>query len=156
MKMKICVLVLLIFAGVSVKAQQRDSVTNEEIHKYAVMMDSLETLKKSRAELSIELAKGNSKITTSRYTQLLPVIDDNNKLIEAKATADEIAYVKDAMTKLTQAQQTFQTTFNDLVAKHVGYDTFNKVKNAIATDNKVKYRYEVELKRINGIFYSKE
>lgn len=156
MKMKICVLTLLVLASVAVKAQKRDSVTNEELHKYAVMMDSLEALKKSRAEMSIRLAKGNAKITPSRYTQLLPIIDDSKKLAEAKATADEIAYVKDAMTKLTQTQQAFQTTFNELVAKYVGYDAYNKVKKAIATDHKVKYRYEVELNRISGVFYSKE
>ncbi len=151
MKMKICVLTLLVLASVLVKAQKRDSVTNEELHKYAVMMDSLETLKKSRAEMSIRLAKGNAKITPSRYTQLLPIIDDSKKLTEAKATADEIAYVKDAMTKLTQTQQAFQTTFNELMTKYVGYDTYNKVKRAIANDKRVKDRFYIESNRINGI-----
>lgn len=151
MKMKISVLVIVLLTTVAAKAQKRDSVTNEELHKYAVVIDSLETLKKSRAEMSTRFAKGNNKITPSRYTQLLPIIDDNKKLSEAKATADEIAYVKDAMAKLTQAQQTFQTTFNELVAKYVGYDTYNKVKKAIAADKHVKDRYYVEINRLNGV-----
>lgn len=151
MKMKISVLVIVLLTTVAAKAQKRDSVTNEELHKYAVVIDSLETLKKSRAEMSTRFAKGNNKITPSRYTQLLPIIDDNKKLSEAKATADEIAYVKDAMAKLTQAQQTFQTTFNELVAKYVGYDTYNKVKKAIAADKRVKDRYYVEINRLNGV-----
>lgn len=151
MKMKISVLVIVLLTTVAAKAQKRDSVTNEELHKYAVVIDSLETLKKSRAEMSTRFAKGNNKITPSRYTQLLPIVDDSKKLSEAKATADEIAYVKDAMAKLTQAQQTFQTTFNELVAKYVGYDTYNKVKKAIAADKRVKDRYYVEINRLNGV-----
>ena len=82
---------------------------------------------------------------------MLPIVDDSKKLSEAKATADEIAYVKYAMAKLTQAQQTFQTTFNELVAKYVGYDTYNKVKKAIAADKRVKDRYYVEINRLNGV-----
>jgi len=151
MKMKISVLVIVLLTTVAAKAQKRDSVTNEELHKYAVVIDSLETLKKSRAEMSTRFAKGNNRITPSRYTQLLPIIDDSKKLAEAKATADEIAYVKDAIAKLTQAQQTFQTTFNELVAKYVGYDTYNKVKKAIAADKRVKDRYYVEINRLNGV-----
>ncbi|MFN8334697.1 MAG: hypothetical protein U0U09_06180 [Cyclobacteriaceae bacterium] len=151
MKMKISVLVIVLLTTVAAKAQKRDSVTNEELHKYAVVIDSLETLKKSRAEMSTRFAKGNNKITPSRYTQLLPIVDDSKKLSEAKATADEIAYVKYAMAKLTQAQQTFQTTFNELVAKYVGYDTYNKVKKAIAADKRVKDRYYVEINRLNGV-----
>lgn len=149
--MKISVLVIVLLTTVAAKAQKRDSVTNEELHKYAVVIDSLETLKKSRAEMSTRFAKGNNKITPSRYTQLLPIVDDSKKLSEAKATADEIAYVKYAMAKLTQAQQTFQTTFNELVAKYVGYDTYNKVKKAIAADKRVKDRYYVEINRLNGV-----
>lgn len=149
MKMKISVLAMVLLAALSAGAQKRDSVTNEELHKYVVVIDSLETLKKSRAEMSTRFAKGNTKITPARYTQLLPIIDDSKKLAEAKATADEIAYVKDAMSKLTQAQQIFQNTFNELVAKYVGYDTYNKVKRAIAADKRVKERYEAELSRVS-------
>lgn len=136
-------------------AQKPDSVTNEELHKYAVMMDSLETLKKQRTELSTRLAKGNSNITATRYSQLLPIIDDQKKLSVSKATPNEIAYVKDALVKLSQEGQKFQTAFTSLLNEYVGYDTYNKVRSAINTNPKVKDRFEVEINRINGIFYSK-
>lgn len=142
---------IVLLAGVSAKAQKADSVTDKEIHVYAVMMDSLETLKATRAEMSSRFAKGNAKITPARYIQLLPIISDKKKLAEAKATPDEIAYVTDALAKLTEAQQKFQNAFNSLVAEYVGYDTYNKVKNAIATNKRVKDRYFVEFNRIKGI-----
>lgn len=154
-RLKFTVFVILLATGYSVTGQKRDSVTNEELHKYAVMMDSLETLKKQRTEMSTRLAKGNSKITASRYSQLLPIIDDQKKLAETKATAVEIAYVKDALTKLNQEGQKFQTAFTSLLNEYVGYDTYNKVRRAISNNPKVKDRFDVEINRINGIFYSK-
>lgn len=150
MNRKILVSMLLVAIMIPAKAQKRDSVTNEELHKYAVVLDSLETLKKQRADLSNSLAKGNTKITPARYTQLLPIIDDAKKLAEVNATADEIAYVKNAMSKLTQAAQTFQNTFNSLVAEYVGYDTYNKVKKAIANDKRVRDRFTAESSRLHA------
>lgn len=153
MRMKIVLIGLLLTACVfTTKAQKPDSVTNEELNRYAVMMDSLETLKKNRNEISIKLAKGNAKITPARYNQLLPIIDDQKKLTAAKATADEVSYVKNALNSLTQEGQKFQTAFTALMNEYVGYDTYNKVKKAIETNKRVKDRYFIESNRIKGIY----
>lgn len=152
MRMKIIFLGALLTINVFItKAQKPDSVTTEELNRYAVMMDSLETLKKHRNEISIKLAKGNVKITPARYNQLLPIIDDQKKLTAAKATADEVSYVKNALNSLTQEGQKFQTAFTSMVSEYVGYDTYNKVKKAIETNKRVKDRYFLESKRLNGI-----
>lgn len=156
MKIKITFLAILLTAGLCAKAQKRDSVTNAELNRYAVMMDSLETLKKNRAQISAKLAKGNTKITPARYTQLLPIVEDQKKLAAAKATPDEISYVKDALKTLTAEGQKFSSTFTSLMSEYVGYDTYNKVKQAVDSDPKVKSRLEVEIYRINGVQYSKE
>lgn len=152
MRVKIILLGVLLTATVlTVKAQKRDSVTNEELNRYAVMMDSLETLKKQRNDISVKLAKGNAKITAARYQQLLPIIDDQAKLTAAKATSDEIAYVKKALTSLMEEGQKFQTAFTSLMNEYVGYDTYNKVKKAIETNPRVKERYTAEMKARNGV-----
>lgn len=156
MKMKITFLAILFIAGLSAKAQKSDSVTSTELNRYAIMMDSLETLKKNRAQISAKLAKGNAKITAARYTQLLPIVDDQKKLTAAKATPDEISYVKDALKTLTAEGQKFSSIFTSLMSEYVGYDTYNKVKQAVESDPKVKSRLEVEIYRINGVHYSKE
>ncbi|CAN0498550.1 unnamed protein product, partial [Phaeothamnion confervicola] len=128
-----------------------DSVTNAELNRYAVMMDSLDVLKKQRSEISSKVSKGNTKITAARYQQLLPIIDDPKKLEAAKATAEEIAYVKKAIASLTEEGKKFQTAFSSLMSEYVGYETYNKVRKAISTDPNVKTRYEAELKRLSGV-----
>jgi len=152
MRMKIILIGVLLTATVSTtKAQKPDSVTSEELNRYVVMMDSLETLKKNRNDISVKLAKGNAKITPARYSQLLPIIDDEKKLAAAKATADEVAYVRNALKSLTQEGQKFQTAFTSLVNESVGYDTYNKVKKAIETNPRVKERYTDAIKALNGV-----
>lgn len=147
----ILIAVLLTVTVFTTKAQKRDSVTSQELNRYAVMMDSLETLKKNRNELSMKLAKGDAKITAARYQQLLPIIDDQKKLAAAKASAEEVTYVKNALAALTKEGQKFQTTFTSLMNEYVGYDTYNKVKKAIETDPRVKDRYTAEIKALNGV-----
>lgn len=156
MRIKFTFLTVLIFTGISAKGQQADSITNEELNRYAVMMDSLEALKKQRNDLSIKFAKGNEKITAARYQQLLPIIDDQKKLADSKASLNEVTYVKKALTDLTEEGKKFQIAFTSLMSEYVGYDTYSKVRKAISINPKVKARYEVELYRINGISYSKE
>jgi seryl-tRNA synthetase len=151
MRMKITFLTILIIVSISAKAQKADSVTNEELNRYAVMMDSLETLKKQRNDISTKLAKGDTKITAARYQQLLPIIDDQKKLAAAKASSDEIAYVKKALTSLTEEGQKFQTAFTSLMNEYVGYNTYNKVRKAIETNKHVKDRYTAEMKARNGV-----
>jgi hypothetical protein len=134
----------------SAQAQKPDSVTTEELTKYVVMMDSVETLKNNLANVSTKYSKGNAKITADRYNKLLPMANDDKKLTEAKATPDEIAYVKKAIAERNQETQKFQDTFTSLMNTYVGYDTFNKVRKAIAADATVKARYDAEMKKRSG------
>lgn len=124
-------------------AQKRDSINNEDLTRYAVMMDSVQSVQKKISNRTIELARGNSKITPARYTALLPLADDQKKLTEAKATSDEIAYVKKALAIRTEDGLKLSNTFEALMNEYVGYDTFNRVKAAIASDPKVKRRYDL-------------
>jgi hypothetical protein len=124
-------------------AQKRDSINNEDLERYAIMMDSVQSVQKKISNRTIELARGNSKITPARYTALLPLADDPKKLTEAKATSDEIAYVKKALAIRTEDGLKLSNTFEALMNEYVGYDTFNRVKAAIASDPKVKRRYDL-------------
>jgi hypothetical protein len=124
-------------------AQKRDSINNEDLTRYAVMMDSVQSVQKKISNRTIELARGNSKITPARYTALLPLADDQKKLTEAKATSDEIAYIKKALAIRTEDGLKLSNTFQALMNEYVGYDTFNRVKAAIASDPKVKRRYDL-------------
>jgi uncharacterized protein (DUF1697 family) len=143
MKRKLILILGLTFITLLASAQKRDSINNEDLTRYAVMMDSVQSVQKKISNRTIELARGNSKITPARYTALLPLADDQKKLTEAKATPDEIAYVKKALAIRTEDGLKLSNTFQALMNEYVGYDTFNRVKAAIASDPKVKRRYDL-------------
>ncbi len=132
----------LTFITLLAGAQKRDSINNADLERYTIMMDSVQNVQKKISDKSIELAKGNSKITPARYTLLLPIADDQKKLAEAKATPDEIAYVKKALAIRTEDGLKLSETFQSLMNEYVGFDTFNRVKAAVASDPKVKWRYD--------------
>lgn len=137
--------------SLSAKAQNADSVTTEELTKYVIMMDSLEGYKRNLTEATAKLTGTNNKISAARYNQLAGIINNPEKLAEAKATQDEITYVKKTVAQRTEETLKLQNAFNTLMNEYVGYDTFNKVRKAISTDPKVKTRYDAEMKKRSSV-----
>lgn len=142
MRRKFILVLGLSFITFLAGAQKRDSISNADLERYAIMMDSVQNVQKKISDKSVELAKGNSKITPARYTALLPIADDQKKLSEARATPDEIAYVKKALAVRTEDGLKLSETFQSLMNEYVGFDTFNRVKKAVESDAKVKWRYD--------------
>ncbi len=145
-----CLVALITLSSLSATAQKADSVTREELTRYVMMMDSVETLKIRLTETTSKLASGNAKISPARYNQLLSIINNTEKLAEAKATTDEIEYVKKTVAIRTEETLKLQNAFTALMNEYVGYDTFNKVRKAIADNPTVKARYEAELAKRKG------
>jgi len=102
--------------GASTQAQ----VTDEELKKYAIAMDSIETLKFQLTGTLNKIAKGNDKISAKRYTTLIPIVNDAAKLAEANATPEEIAYLKQAVTTRNEETIKFQKAFQSLVSEYIG------------------------------------
>lgn len=117
-------------------------VTGDELKRYAVAIDSIETLKDVLTASLNKIAKGNAKISTQRYSALMPIAQDATKLSEAKATSDEIAYVKRAAEIQREETVKFQKAYTALISGYVGDSTFGKVRNALVTDTVLKKTYD--------------
>jgi hypothetical protein len=117
-------------------------VTSDELKRYAIALDSIETLKDALTASLNKIAKGNSKISAQRYTALMPIVQDPTKLSEAKATADEIAYIKRAAEIQREETVKFQKAYTALISGYVGDSTFGKVRTALVTDTVLKKTYD--------------
>src|SRR3989337_1717652 len=71
------------------------AITDEELEKYAVTMDSVNDMKESLLEAITAKVKSNVKLTTARYNELSKIIDDEAALTKAKATPEEISFIKE-------------------------------------------------------------
>lgn len=117
-------------------------VNNDELKRYAIALDSIETLKDALTVSLNKIAKGNSKISTKRYAVLIPIALNATKLSEAKATTDEIAYVKRATEIQREETFKFQKAYTTLISDYVGDSTFGKVRNALVKDTTLKKTYD--------------
>ncbi|MBX2966695.1 MAG: hypothetical protein KF845_11145 [Cyclobacteriaceae bacterium] len=137
---KLCIAFCLMlgFQGVFAQAE----VTDEELKKYAVVMDSVDNMKADLIESISEMVKNNEKVTAARYNELSKIINDETKLAEASAKPEEIEAIKEILKFKDEGTAKIQETFKTLATEHVGAAVFNKVKKAIAEDAETKAKYQ--------------
>lgn len=154
MKKNILLFVFALFAVTSLHAQSdaatQEQVTDEELEKYAVTMDSINDMKQSLLEEITEMVKSNESITNARYNELSKIADDEAALAEAKATPEEIAFIKEVAAKKEEGTARIQETFQSMAKDYVGATSYNKIKKALESDDEVKKRYETFMDKLDG------
>src|SRR5688572_22903928 len=119
----------------SAQAQPDESaISDEELEKYAVMMDSVNGMKKTLLNDITAIVKSNEKMTNARYNELSKIADDQAALTKAKATPEEIATLKAVATKKEEGTAKIQETFQSMAKDYVGASSYNKIKSALETD----------------------
>jgi hypothetical protein len=118
------------------------TITDDDLRKYAEVMDSVETMKETLlSDISTKI-KSNGKIKVSRYNQLSKAVDDEAKLKELKATPEEIAFVKEVGTMKTEGAAKISETVESLATDYVGTEKYNKIKSSLEIDTAMRTRYD--------------
>jgi hypothetical protein len=109
--------------------------TDEDLRKYAEVLDSVDAMKKELlAELTAKV-KSNPKITVSRYMELAKAGEDQAKLAELKATPEEIAFVKEVTEYKNQEAAEISEKVKTLANDYVGIEAYSKIKNQLSWDS---------------------
>lgn len=140
--------VLCLYSFVASSQDAAVTVTDDELKKYAIAMDSVDNMKAELQKTMAELVKSSTKINGARYNVLSKIINDEAKLAEAKATPEEIEGVKEVLAKKDEGTAKIQQAVQSLAKDFVGAAVYNKVKKALA-DPAVKARYDAILAEIN-------
>lgn len=144
----------LFFVVQTINAQDattaQSEITDEELEKYAVTMDSVEDMKASLLEDISEMVEANEKMTNARYNDLSKILDDEAALKEAKATPEEIAFLKEVAAKKEEGTKKIQQTFQTMAKEFVGASSYNKIKAQLKTNPELKKRYETQLDKLGG------
>ncbi|HEX6223547.1 MAG TPA: hypothetical protein VFZ52_04015 [Chryseolinea sp.] len=165
--MKNYVLVFALFLGVhAIQAQtdttQKESapsesaqteggeITDDELEKYAVTMDSVNDMKASLLKDIETMVKGNEKMTTARYNDLSKIVDDEAALAKAKATPEEIAFMKEVAAKKEEGTTRIQETFQSMAKDYVGASAYNKIKKGLASDPELQKRYQSHMDKLGA------
>lgn len=148
MKSKFFIAAVFSYFSFASLAQDSMAVTDEELERYAVMMDSIDEMKAGLMAEITDMVKNNDSISVSRYNDLFKIIDDEARLTEAKATPQEINAVKKIQERKDEGTAEINDTFQKLAKEYVGASSYNKVKKALATDAELKAKYESMLAKL--------
>lgn len=119
-----------------------ENITDEDLRKYAVVMDSVEAMKETLlSDISTKI-KSNGKMKISRYNQLSKAVDDEAKLTELKATPEEIAFVKEVSTMKQDGAAKISETVETMANDFVGTAKYNKIKGSLEVDTALRTRYD--------------
>jgi hypothetical protein len=129
-------------AAATVASADSAAITDEDLKKYAVVMDSVEGMKQSLLSKISTKIKSNGKMKISRYNQLSKAVDDEAKLQELKATPEEIAFVKEVADMKTKGAEEISNQVETLANDFVGVEKYNKIKNTLPLDTQLKMRYD--------------
>ncbi len=140
---KVALLVMLMSMAWVSKGQDAE-ITDEELQKYAIVMDSVEVMKENVKNVISEMVASNEDMTGTRYNELSKIIDDADKLAAAEATEAEIEFIKSVKAKGDELTQEINTTFKTLAVDFIGEGgrTYKKISAALKTDDTVKSRYK--------------
>jgi hypothetical protein len=142
MKIKVLFLFLVVsMIGTAARAQD-EAISDEDVKKYAVAMDSIENMKTHLIETISEMVKSNEDVTASRYNELSKIISDEAKLKEVEATEEEIKFVNAVAEKKEEETSKINEAFQSLARDYIGAKTYNAVKKALKEDAEIKAKYD--------------
>ena len=117
-------------------------VSDEELLKYAVTMDSINEMSASVRNMIADMVKESKTITAARYNELSKIASDEARLTEAKATPEEIAFLKEVADRKAEEMAKINETYQLLAKEYVTAPVFNKVKKALSQEPELKTRYD--------------
>jgi hypothetical protein len=138
---KVLVPGLFVLLALGSKAQTAE-ITDEDLKKYAVTMDSVEAMQESLREIVAEAVRSNTVMPIPRYNELFKLTDDEAKLKEANATEEEIAFLKQIDDLRKVNIERINATYQTLAKDYVGLKAFNAIRKSLQSDQELKARYD--------------
>lgn len=139
---KVLVPCLFMLMALGSKAQTSTEITDEDLKKYAVTMDSVEAMQVSLRELVAKTVQTNTVMEVSRYNQLFKIAEDEAKLKEANATPEEVAFLQQINDLRKINIERINATYQALAKEYVGLKTFNAIRKSLQSDQQLKARYD--------------
>jgi len=139
---KVLIPCLLLLATVASKAQTGTGITDEDLKKYAVTMDSVAAMQESLREIVAETVRANTVMPVARYNELFKIAEDETKLKAANATPEEVAFLKQIDDLRKVNTERINTTYQALAKDYVGLKTFNTIRKSLESDQALKARFE--------------
>jgi hypothetical protein len=147
---KVLVPCLFMLMALGSKAQTSSEITDEDLKKYAVTMDSVQAMQESLRTIVAETVQQNEVMPVSRYNEIFKYTDDEAKLKEANATPEEIAFLKQIADLRKVNIERINAAYQSLAKDYVGLKAFNAIRKSLKSDQELKARYDNVAKGIES------
>lgn len=139
---KVLIPCLLMLMALGSKAQNTAEISDDDLKKYAVTMDSVAGMQESLREIVAEVVRANTVMPVSRYNELFKIAEDQAKLKTANATPEEIAFLKQIDDLRKTNIERINATYQALAKDYVGLKAFNAIRKSLQSDQQLKARYD--------------
>ena len=134
---------ITVFSLITITSFSQDAtVSEEELTKYATVMDSVTEMTIAVQATLSDMVKDSEVMNGTRYNELSKISTDEAKLAEANATPEEIAFLAEVAGKKKEETLKINQAFQSLAKDYLGAATYNKVKKALAADAELKAKYD--------------
>jgi len=153
-KLVMCSMALALLFNSNVKAQD-ESITDDQLRKYALMQEVIYIMKKDiSAELNL-MIRTQDGMSGKRYKELAATKGDQSKLDAIDAKEFEIQFLELTDKMKTERTEALKMVNSELAKKMVGEKgkVYKRIKEALKEDADLKAKYE-EIK--SGLSVSSE
>ncbi|CAN5160361.1 hypothetical protein BH23BAC1_BH23BAC1_27870 [soil metagenome] len=141
---------LLSFASSSVFAQDEE-ITDEELRKYAVVMDSIDAMKENiQTEYNAMIQEEELMQGGRRFVEIQQIGEDSVRLTELNVTEMEMEAFSKIQEKYEEMTNDFKESYTNLIKEDLGASLYNKITKALRQDEEVKRRYEEILAEVKS------
>jgi hypothetical protein len=142
---------LLSFASFSPVFAQDEEITDEELRKYAVVMDSIDIMKENiQTEYNAMIQEEELMQGGRRFVEIQKVGEDSVRLTELNVTEMEMEAFHKIQEKYEEMTNEFKENYTNLIKEDLGASLYNKITKALRQDEEVKRRYEEILAEVKS------
>ncbi|MGI8599311.1 MAG: hypothetical protein ACR2KB_08650, partial [Chitinophagaceae bacterium] len=127
------------------------SVSDDELRQYAVVMDSIDAMKQNIQEEYNTLIQDEELMQGGRrFVEIQQVGDDSVRLSELNVTEMELETFNKIQEKYVEMTSEFKENYTNLIKEDLGAALYNKVSKAIKEDSEVKNKYDSILEEVKA------
>lgn len=136
----------ILFLGIATSAafaQTEGEITDEDLKKYAMVMDSIDVMKQNiQDELNEMIQSEEAMQGGRRYLEIQKAAGDPAQLEELEVTEEEQMVYDNIQAKYDEMTGKFKDTYTNLIKDELGGTLYNDITKALREDEEVKQRYE--------------
>lgn len=134
--------ILAVAAFTAVQAQDAE-ISDVDLEKYAMVMDSIDAMKANIQKEYNALIQGEELMAGGRrFVEIQAAVKDSAKLAEIEVTEEEMMVYNNIQAKYEEMTAEFKENYTNLIKDELGGTLYNQITKALRSDAEVKARYE--------------